>query len=591
MADAPIKLIQLQISTEKKIWERCLVQSYVPPLEDLTFYYTKLLAFSDAKVTIHVEDIPHDFNIALLPKHDSAPSDFPANDLETAPKETDRRAKYTQFLTQLCEMERSRAALREFHRGAARSAAAAKQKYTSALTDEPLYLVGYASENQGAGQRRAWVSEVLKDLDAEEEYDGEDVLITDDEVPPLGWIVSPTISSARAALGSRFVLDAATGRKWERLLGTDMYPDLIFVRRITTKGWTFASPLSDSLLQNVLTWFLKSQDLEVADGMTQFCVRTEKEFGKLVSALRNVKVGERLLDMSDDTNPRVKMAKMLDHMETHLLESADEHNDIQPISENVFYRYLSYAFRAKGVPRDVYAADEKLPNLLERWAKSNYGFKPNVDPLVAEWKEVWDYVMRGKPTAIRVNHFLASMDAWDPVACSTITNTDRSAIAQEWIKIYLDTQLVRCESGKIKSVILHDQTKKWCLRFIPESVFSSSLSATIIGPVLTKRGLISVKEKNGRYIAGIKFRNLVGKAEDHGGETTATDAEIRAASEETVTEANSVQYTSVSREHEDGSKTKQRTVTQTLVAEKDGARIEHFFTASVTTETIHLGSM
>lgn len=589
MADsAPLKLIQLQIATADKIWDRCLVQSYVPPQEDVEFYYKKLLNFGDAIVTITVEDIPHDFNAALLPTHESAPSDFPANDHETRPDETARREKYKQFIMHLCEMERSRAEVKALHRGTLRSASTSgKPKYTNAIAEEPIYLVGFANDALGVG-RRTWVDDVLKDLDAETEYCGDNALTSEDEAPPHGWVLCPTVASARTTLGSRIIVDPVIGRKWERLLGSDTYPDLVSVRRINTKGWSFEDPRSDAFLANLLTWFLASQDLTVTDGVTQFAIGIEKELAKLLNAMRTVKVGERLLDMDDESNPRVKMYKLISKMESVCLDSNDVNPDIQPISENVFHRYLSYACKAVGIPREVFAMDEKIPVILERWTKAQYGFKGGVDPIVPQWKEVWDYVMRGKPSAIRVNHFLASMDAWDPIACSTITNIDRSAIAQEWIKIYMDTQIIKCENNKIKSVILYDQVRKWCLRFIPETVFSSQLSSQIIGPVLTKRGLISSKEKNGRYISGIKFKTLVGAEEDRGGETVASESEIRAS--ETLKEANTVQYTTVTSDNIDGSQTKQRSVEATLIAEKDGTRIEHFFAASVTTETIHLGS-
>jgi len=589
MADAAPKLIQIQIATGAKTWERCLVQTYIPQQEDLEYYYRTLLGFQDAIVSITVEEIPADFNIALLPTHESAPSDFPANDLETRPAEEEQRTKYKQFIRQLCEMERSRAALKTFYRSSAREVAAARPKYTHELTDQPVYLVGFAGK-QGMGERRTWVNEVLRELDSEESVDFDGALVTaDDEDPPHGWLISPTVGSARTTLGSRIIVDNTIGRKWERLLGTDTYPDLLVVRRINTSGWSFEDPVSDAMLGHLFKWFLHTQALSVTDGLTQFAIGIDKELSHILHAMRTIKVGEKLLDMTDDTNPRVRLHKLISVCESQCLESAESDSEIQPVSASVFHRYLSYAFKVAKIPRDVYAVDDKIPAILDRWVKAQYGFKADADPVIPEWNELWHLVMRGKPSAIRVNHFLASMDSWDPVACSTITNTDRSAIAQEWMKIYMDNQIIRCENNKVKSIILYDQVRRWCMRFIPESVFSSSFASSIIGPVLTKRGLVSIKEKNGRYIAGIKFKSLVGKTEDLGGETAATEAEILAS--ERLKEVNSVQYTTVTTDNSNGTKTKQRTVEATHVAQKDGARIEHFFAATVTTETIHLGSL
>lgn len=583
------KLIQLQISTSTKVWERCLVQTYVPQQADLEYYYRILLGFQDADVKMTVESIPVDFNIALLPSHESAPSDFPANDLETRPTEEEQRAKYRLFITQLCEMERSRAALKTFYQATARAAEAARPKFTHELTDAPVYLVGFAGK-QGMGGRREWVSEVLRDLDAEDAVDFDGALVaTDEDAPPYGWVISPTVAGARMTMGSRIILNPTIGRKWERLLGTDTYPDLLVIRRLNTKGWSFEDHASDVFLGQLMTWFLASQTLVAADGLTPFCIGLEKELSRILHTLRTIKVGEKLLDMNDDSNPRVRVHKLINLCESQCLESIEINSEIQQVSESVFHRYLSYAFKVAKIPRDVYAVDEKIPVILERWVQAQYGFKEGADPIIPEWKELWHLTMRGKPTAIRVNHFLASMDSWDPIACSTITSTDRSAIAQEWMKIYMDTQIIRCEKNKVKSVVLYDQLRRWCMRFIPETFFGSCFAPSIIGPVLTKRGLISIKEKNGRYISGIKFRSLIGTVEEVGGETPATEEEILAS--EKLKEVNSVQYTSVTKDNTDGSRTKSRTVEATHVAEKDGARIEHFFAATVTTETIHLGSL
>jgi hypothetical protein len=200
--------------------------------------------------------------------------------------------------------------------------------------------------------------------------------------------------------------------------------------------------------------------------------------------------------------------------------------------------------------------------------------------------------MRGKPSAIKINHFLASMDAWDPMASVTIAGQDRAAIAQEWIRIYVDTPLLRGDTFKVRSVILHDQIRKWCLQYLPESIFGSQLSCVNIGPVITKRGLKATKMKNGRYVLGVKMKSMLGSQEEFGGETAATEEEIRTATfaaEEALKRANTVQFTTVTRDNDDGSKTKQRVVEHTVVEETDGARIEHYFAASVTTETINLG--
>lgn len=585
-------MVQLQITTADKIWDRCLICDVAPAVEDLTFYYQQLLGFSDAEVTIRAESIPEDFNASLLPCNLEAPCDYPSNDLETTLDTADQRERYNQFIHQLCEMERSRAALKTFSRGGKKTQ---KPKYTDAITDEALYLTGYANDQSKKLERRAWVQDILREIDPDSfEESVNPLTVKDGSPPPVGWIIVPSQSMARQSIGSRIILDPAIGMKWERLLGTDFYPDLVILRRLNTQGWTFDNPASEKLLSNLVTWYLASQDAKIENGMTSFVVGLEKELGNLISALKTVKVGERLLDMDNDADPRVRVQKIIRRLEEDCLESTSVDESIQPVSASVFHRLLAYAFKTAKIPRDMYATDDKISLVVERWVRSQMGLKSDAEPLVPEWKMVWDLVMRNKPSSVRLNHFLASMDSWDPVAGVGLTSLDRAAIAQEWIRIYADTQLIRGESFKVRSMVLHDEVRKWCLKHIPESIFSPQLSCVNIGPVLTKKGLKVTKLKSGRYILGVKFRNLVGSGEDLAGETVATEEEIRAAENstgETLKEANSVQFTTVTKDNEDGTKTKQRVVERTVVAEKDGALIEHYFTATVTTETINLGSV
>lgn len=590
--ETPFNLIQLQITTSEKIWDRCLISNNIPSVDDLTYYYQRLLGFDDAKVSVRTESIPDDFNAALLPSNLEAPCDFPSNDLETSHDEEDRRTKYNQFINQLCEMERSRAALKTFSRSSS-AKHTRKPRYTTAITEEPLHLTGYANDQNIKLERRAWVQDILREIDPDSSPENVCPLTTiDGAPPPVGWIIVPAQSMARQSLGSRIILDPDIGRKWERLLGTDFYPDLVIFRRLNTHGWTFDTVASENLLTNLVHWFLASQDATINNGISSFVIGLEKELLHLTSMLKTVKVGERLLDMDNDSDPRVRVQKIIRKLETDCLESASVDDTIQPISIGVFNRLLGYAFKASKIPRETYATDDKISLVVERWVRSNMGLKSDAEPLISEWKTIWDLVMRSKPSSVRLNHFLASMDSWDPVAGVGLTSLDRAAIAQEWIRIYTDTQLIRGESFKVRSIVLHEEIRKWCLQYIPESIFSPQLSCVNIGPVLTKRGMKVTKLKGGRYILGIKFKTLVGKEEDLAGETVATEEEIRVAeTAELLKEANSVQYTTVTQENDDGTKTKQRVVERTVVAEKDGARIEHYFTATVTTETIDLGSV
>jgi hypothetical protein len=571
-----MKLIRMRITTDEKVWDRCLILNYIPSQDDLEFYYSVLLGFNDAKITLTHEAIPDDFNSSLIPNYNEAPTDFPSCDLETDPDEEERRTKYTQFLNQLCEMERTRTALKTL-----KKPANVGRKYTTALTEDPLHLIGYAKQSNGT-ERRIWVEEILQELNSDS--DDHSIIEVSPSIPPLGWILTPSAASARHTIGSRICMNAEIGSRWEKLLGTDVFPDLIVSRRLSSRGWSFQNPVSETLILNIINWFLSSQDTTLTDGLSPFIIGCDREIATFLSAFKNIRISNRLLQSVDDSHPQARMIHLLQSMEAQWLESADSNKDVQAISGPVFHKFLNYLFRAAEIQRDIFICDEHVSQAVDHWVKAGLGFKHGVDPILPKWKELWDVVMRGKPSAIKVNNFLASMDAWDPVASLSFTGIERAAIAQEWIRIYMDTQLIKDDDGKVKSVILYDQMKKWCLRFLPEHLFASQFATVNIGPALTKKGIISRKLKDGRYICGYRFKNLHGSSDDHGDAAVATEEEVKAA---TVREANTVVFSEV--KNEDGSHTNQ-TLRHTVLQGMDGSRIEHYFASSVTQE-IYLGDV
>lgn len=580
--DATKKLINLQIASGDRVWNRCLLLDADLIESDIEYYYKTLLGFQDAVITIHSEEVPADFNKSLLSINDSAPSEFPANDLETPSADVERREKYNTFLHQLCEMERSRVALKF----SLRNSAPREPTYTSAVAEDAPYI--HAGQIPMA-QKTQWVKEILKELNAENDYDGAIVSSHGSKGSPYAWIFTPSVSHARKTVGSRVILDAAVGEKWERLLGTYIYPDIIVSRRISSSSWVFKHKLSDQLVENIVQWYLASQDAKVSDGISTFVVGAETVLFNLFAMFRRIKVSERFLtENQDDGDVAARMYKLLTAIETHQLMSADENASVQPISYDAFLKYVQYIFKASNIPRDEYYDDVGVDHVLNRWVKDHYGFKAGADPILSSWKEMWDCVMRGKPTAIKVNLFLASMDSWDPVANAMYSTIEKASIAQEWVRIFMDTQAVIEPKAKIKSIILYEQIRLWIVKFIPEHIFTSQLTPMVIGPVLSKKGYDSRKTKDGRFTYGVRLRIPVAETPA----TSVSEADmpvVEPQTDEPAVERNIVQFTEIRRETEEG-KTQKRIVQQTLVAEEGGTRIEHFFKASVTQE-IHLGNI
>ncbi len=581
-------LVLLEITSPTgAVWNRCFLTEYVPSAEDFQYYYNTLLDLPGTIIEMTTEVVPEDFNSSLLPNSDVAPSAFPACDLETTHDETQKRAQFKQYVRQVCEMERMRSSLKFMKQATTEESAEEKTVTKVRMTKQQL-----------------WFQDLLKTLDADSEVE-RDALLTlhesDETRVPIAWILTPCIADVRRSKGSRLITDADLGTKWAPLLGTPVCPDLIVSRRISTVGWGFQGDVSDALLRTVVNWYIKSQDTDTKDGLTPFLLGADKELARIMFTFKRTRVNERFLteDREDVSDPLSQVYRIMKQLEIQLLTSSIEDPKIHRIGYDMFKKYLYYVFKNAGIPRDYYDTDPNVERILVRWVDSQMGFRPDTPPLVESWKLLWDLIVRDAATPARVNLFLTTLDSHDPLSVMMFTNTDKQNLATEWIKLYLETQTIPDAKERVKSVILQEQVRQWCAQYISEIVFGTQLMPGFIGPVCTRCGFYTKRFKAGRFTQGLKFKyitgtdagNEVGAAEEESqeqeGETAADVLEVQDTLPQ-LKEVNTIQYTSVIKE-EGGVKTRKRTVKQTVIAENDNARIEHFFAA--TTTEINLGSM
>ena len=564
------QLLCIEITTPTAVWSRALVSTYIPTAEELTFYYTHLCGLQSVTVTIRVEDIPETFNESLLSVGDKAPCRFPSHDLETKPDDTTKRKQYNDFLTQLVLMERNRASLQVF-------------AYTDNQQSVEQSDIGVEGPRKGALLRtRGWVTELLRKLNSENNYEEstELTIIENDTNVPLGWVVTPVVSAVRESNGSRIVTNNAIGKQWERLLGTDVYPDLVMSRRISTVNWAFQHPTSEALVKATLDWYLASQDVTMVDGVSNWIPRADAEMNILFNTFKRIKVNERFImeGMPNGGDKISQVFNLLSAVESKCLGSSLTDDTVSPISTETFQRYMTYLFRGFGVNKDLYSGVEAVNQIFLRWGRSNLGFRADADPLLDSWKSMWHIVMRGNPTAERVRIFLMTLDCWDPMESASIAQPQRVEIANEWMNMYIDNEFVPDVKSMIRSTFLHDRAKEWCHKYVPEAMFVTNFGPTKVGPAFSRRGYNSVKRNNGRFTFGLRWKDP-----SKGEAIPNVEAAVAAMNEVRTTNAVSI----TTSESQDGTE-KKRSVVQTVTAEDNSNRIEHFFVA---TETIHLGNL
>jgi hypothetical protein len=488
-------VLSLEIKTPKRVWNRTVVSTYVPTSDELVEYYTLLCGLDVVSATCRAETVPETFNESLLSLGDSAPTNFPVHDVETTVENTEKRAQYTKYIGQLCEMERSRAALRVFTRCDTKGISTSD--------------TGTDGRTKGSLLRtREWVNELLKSLNPD--YNDEAIVssVTDNTVP-LGWILTPVVAAVRDEKGSRILLDTELGKKWERLLGTDLFPDLVISRRISTANWAFQHSTSDALVKATLDWYLACQDIRVERGISDWIARADYEMNMLFSTFKRIKIHERFLtaDTLSGNDTQRTIFKLLSSVENQCLESALTNPEISPVTTEVFRHYMNYLFRGFGITKDVYGGIEMVNQILLRWGRGNLGFRANVDPLLESWTTMWNLVMRGHPTAHRVYMFLRTLDCWDPIESATISLQNRNEIGREWVNIFIDAEIVSDTKGTIRSTFLHEKTQEWCYKYLPAGIFTTTFGPMKLGPAFTSRGYTSVKRRGGRFTVGLRWKD------------------------------------------------------------------------------------
>jgi hypothetical protein len=554
-------LVCIEIQTPSLVWNRAFISDVLPTKEDLTFYYNRICGI-EGTVSFRTESVPETFNETLLYTGTRLPTMFPVHDLETKKDEHDKRAKYNQFLNQLCEMERSRAMLQVF------------PQIMESKSSE-----GSSSPAKPASKSRQWVQDLLRSLNTDDLFDDDAIVPATPsavETAPLGWIMTPVVREVRETRGSRIIIDPALGSHWETLLGTELYPDIVVSRRISTQTWAFQHPTSDALVKATLDWYLAAQDATLSGGMSGWIFNAEREMNALFGTFKRIKVHESLLSKHVPTGGKTsQVLQIITTVEGRCLASALEDATIRPLPTDLFQKYMSYVFMAFQVPSDVYTDMAAYQQSLQRWARGSMGFRAEADPPVESWRDTWNLLMRGTtPTEDRVRTFLKTLDCWNALEAGLLTLQQRKEIADEWVFAFIDNMVVADKGGKIKSVLLHEKVKEWCYKYLPVGLFASNFSPMAIGPLFTRREYNSVKRGDGRYMMGLRFK--------------LPDMEISMDPKEKPT-VKVTKAVSITTDANAGTTETQSTVSGIIVSEQDGNRIEHFFSSQ--TQEIHLGTL
>ena len=134
------------------------------------------------------------------------------------------------------------------------------------------------------------------------------------------------------------------------------------------------------------------------------------------------------------------------------------------------------------------------------------GFKPNMDPFIAAWKEMWNILMQNQVTQEKINLFIQTLDVWDPNESLLCTSIQRTKLTKTWINLYIETQMIPDDDSVVRSPILHERVQSWVFKFLPQHMFKSNVTPMSIGPTFTSKGYVTTKTPTGRWTEGVKYK-------------------------------------------------------------------------------------
>jgi len=484
-------VLTIDIRCAGRIWLRSLCTDFVPNIKELEFYYIRLCGFLDATVALQTQQVPHDFKEELLTVCEEQPTKFPAVDLDTT--DESRMTEYRTYITQLCDMERTRARLN----------VSRPVKSTEPVVKE----VGGVMLKR----RRKWVTDLLAQLHAEVEETYDLVPVAEDRSIPYAWVFTPTAHEIRRDKGSRVILEPAVGKAWEQRLGSDLYPDFVVSRRVSSASWAFQHPSSVALVKAAVEWYLASQDARLRDGVSDWIPRSELDLAHVFAPFKKMKLNERMLYESLPTTPEGAVGTMLQQMETGMFESKAVNSSVFPLSYKMMERLVHYTARSFKIPAEAYKGVSSVHQLLLRWERSQFGIKPESMPILSSWHETWSLCIRNCPTAERVGLFLNTLDSWDTYESTLMSEQTKQGILEEWIKVYADHEVEAEPHGKVQAYLLDGIIKDYCNKYIPHTVFhklyNRNVMRKLVGDTLLKYGFRSTSVGQSRTMIGLRLKH------------------------------------------------------------------------------------
>jgi hypothetical protein len=482
-------LVTIQIEDGDVFLLRSVLTEEPLKQEEVEYYYHSLLGFRTFRILLQERKVPDTFTLSLIgSKGGEAPLAFPAHDYQTT---EEGLPKYYQLIQRVCEMAQAQeeCGIQEV------------KKPVEPAQDMPSNTTKYAS----------WVEEVLSVLKQKE-----DTEVVPEDDATIAWIFTPVLQDIRDTRGSRIITDPDVGTSWSHRIGTDLYPDMVVRRRLSTIDWNFQHESSVVLARAAIEWYIQAQLVgPPEEGISPWIQRADEDLVAVFGPFK--RLGPRQAfeynagpnQRKERVHPLMAILRKLegDHI-VSVFSYPDEANMICQLTKPAWEQYLKHVFRMYGIGSDIMDSHwGPVGELIEMWIRGNHGIRMNQPALFTGWQHVWEVLLDSKPCRDRFLLFLRTLDAHNPIISLSLGNTEKYDLAAQWIKVYVEHEMITDSAAKISATQFYTNAREWCLKFTPVVVLDNALKAPHIGPTMTSLGYPCVRTKKGRMLSGIRYRN------------------------------------------------------------------------------------
>ncbi len=490
-------LITLFLKGDAQTWIRNLLWEEEPPClkEDMEIYYRDFLGVKDLEISFRIHEVPKTFPMSLLGPSEPSRS-YPMFDKEIHSDQ--EKEKYLALVDRMVEMERMRV--------------------ECGIGMEPASVQPVSAQPVSAQPYESWIHTVLETLQQQQQQRQKEDTIPIPDDATIAWILTPVLEHERVKKGCRILTDGDLGRVWASRLGTELYPDLVVCRRLSTCRWRIRNRHADILAKTAIEWYVAGQSMAAGPlpGLSTWIQQADEDLASVLLPFENVGPSEPFhrpprADVEENDTPTHPLTKILQALEgTHVLCSLTHTNIYVPTKEQ-WVRYLRHVFRMHGILSSLIDSNwQGVEDCIVIWIQGGQGVDVGAPALFEKWRPIWSMLSIERdsvPIATKFEEFLTTLDLHVPMTAIGLQTFEKMDIANVWVQIFIDRELVEDSEGILHASVLYDAVRTFVFRYCPQNVVESVLQPTSLAPYFKSHGYEAARTKKGRFITGLRYKN------------------------------------------------------------------------------------